>query len=86
MQDTRWWREYTELAVLFFLHAMAMGMWFVPLGPFLDAHGLQSLKPYAFATSGVSAFISPLIFGALADQQVSPVDRKSTRLNSSHRT
>jgi len=73
VQDTRWWRQYTELAVLFFLHAMAMGMWFVPLGAVLDAHGLQDIKPLAFATSGISAFISPLIFGALADQRVAPV-------------
>jgi nucleoside transporter len=73
VQDTKWWREYTELAVLFFLHAMAMGMWFVPLGAVLDAHGLQDIKPLAFATSGISAFISPLIFGALADQRVAPV-------------
>jgi len=73
VQDTRWWRQYTELAVLFFLHAMAMGMWFVPLGAVLDAHGLEDIKPLAFATSGISAFISPLIFGALADQRVAPV-------------
>jgi nucleoside transporter len=73
VQDTKWWREYTELAVLFFLHAMAMGMWFVPLGAVLDAHGLQHIKPLAFATSGVSAFISPLVFGALADQRIAPV-------------
>jgi MFS family permease len=73
VQKTHWWREYTELATLFFLHAMAMGMWFVPLGSVLDAHGLSALKPAAFATSGISAFISPLIFGALADQRFSPV-------------
>src|SRR5205823_5430919 len=47
--------------------------WFVPLSPVLDAHGLQDIKPYAFATSGIAAFISPLIFGALADQRFSPV-------------
>lgn len=73
VQETRWWREYTELAVLFFLHAMALGMWFVPLGSVLDAHGLQDIKPYAFATSGISAFISPLIFGSLADHRIAPV-------------
>jgi MFS family permease len=73
VQKNHWWREYTELATLFFLHAMAMGMWFVPLGSVLDAHGLSELKPAAFATSGISAFISPLIFGALADQRYSPV-------------
>lgn len=52
---------------------MAMGAWFVPLGTVLDAHGLQSIKPYAFATSAVAAFISPLVFGAMADRHVAPV-------------
>lgn len=50
-----------------------MGMWFVPLGSVLDAHGLHDIKPWCYATSGVSAFISPLLFGALADQRVAPV-------------
>ena len=65
--------EYFELVVLFFIHAMAMGMWFVPLGAVLDAHGMSALKPYAFATSALAAFVSPLIFGAMADRHASPV-------------
>jgi nucleoside transporter len=66
VQKNHWWREYTELATL-------LGMWMVPLGSVLDANGFSDLKGLAFATSGISAFISPLIFGALADQRVSPV-------------
>jgi nucleoside transporter len=73
VQKTHWLRSYTELAALFFIHAMALGMWFVPLGSVLDANGYHDIKAYAFATSGISAFISPLIFGALADQRISPV-------------
>jgi nucleoside transporter len=65
--------EYFELVVLFFLHAMAMGMWFVPLGAVLDGHGMTALKPYAFATSALAAFVSPLVFGAMADRHASPV-------------
>ena len=52
---------------------MAMGAWFVPLGSVLDAHGLQAIKPLAFATSATAALISPLIFGAMADRHASPV-------------
>ena len=48
-------------------------MWFVPLSTVLDAHGLRSIKAYAFAASAVAAFISPLIFGAMADRHVGPV-------------
>jgi len=65
--------EYAELVTLFFIQGAALGMWFVPLSPVLDAHGLTAIKPYAFATSGLAAFISPLIFGAMADRQASPV-------------
>ena len=66
------WAEYTELVALFFIQAAALGMWFVPLSTVLDAHGLNAIKPYAFATSAVAAFVSPLLFGAMADRHVSP--------------
>jgi nucleoside transporter len=64
--------EYAELMILFFIQAAAMAIWFVPLGPILDAHGLHDIKPYAFAASAVAAFISPLMFGAMADRHVPP--------------
>ena len=50
-----------------------MGIWFVPLGPVLDAHGYHAIKPFAYAASAVAAFISPLFFGAMADRHASPV-------------
>jgi nucleoside transporter len=65
--------EYAELVVLFFLQGAALGMWFVPLSTVLDAHGLNAIKPFAFATTAMAAFISPLIFGAMADRHASPV-------------
>lgn len=64
--------EYFELMVLFFVQGAGMSMWFVPLGPILDAHGLHALKPFAFAGSAVAAFVSPLIFGAMADRHATP--------------
>lgn len=63
----------TRLATLYFLHGAALSMWFVPLTTVLDAHGLGAIKPLAFACSAVAAFVSPLIFGALADRQMAPV-------------
>lgn len=66
------WGEYAELAALFFLHAMALGAWFVPLSTVLGAHGLGDLRPLAFATFGLAAFVSPLIFGAMADRHAAP--------------
>jgi len=65
--------EYAELIALFFINGAALGMWFVPLSAVLDAHGLRAIKPFAFATTALAAFISPLIFGAVADRHVSPV-------------
>jgi MFS family permease len=64
--------EYAELMILFFIQSAAMAIWFVPLGPILDAHGLHEIKPLAFAASAVAAFISPLAFGAMADRHVAP--------------
>jgi nucleoside transporter len=64
--------DYAELMILFFIQAAGMSVWFVPLGPILDQYGLHSIKPYAFASAAVAAFISPLIFGAMADRHVPP--------------
>jgi nucleoside transporter len=65
--------EYLELVTLFFIQGAALGMWFVPLSNVLDAHGLHAIRPYAFAASAIASFISPLIFGAMADRHVPPV-------------
>ena len=65
--------EHAGLAILFLLHGMAMAMWFVPLTTVLDAYGLAAIRPLAFAASAVAAFVSPLIFGAMADRHVGPV-------------
>src|SRR5581483_8740361 len=73
VRTKRQWTEYTELAGMFYLQAMASAMWFVPCGVVLDAQGLHSIKAYAFATTAVGAIVSPLIFGSMADRHVSPV-------------
>lgn len=65
--------EFGKLSGLMFVHAMGLGAWFVPLATVLDAHGLQGIKPFAFATSATAAFVSPLMFGAMADRHVAPV-------------
>lgn len=72
VQRNTGWKLIAELCGLFFLHGMAMGSWFVPLGTVLDGHHLQFIKPFAFATSAVAAFVSPLFFGAMADRHVAP--------------
>jgi nucleoside transporter len=64
--------EYAELTLLFFIQGVAMSTWFVPLGSILDAHGMHGIKPFAFAATALAAFVSPLIFGAVADRHVAP--------------
>jgi nucleoside transporter len=64
--------EYAKLMILFFIQAAAMAIWFVPLGPILDAHGMHAIKPYAFAANALASFVSPLMFGAMADRHVPP--------------
>lgn len=65
--------EYVELVALFFVQGAALGMWFVPLSAVLDAHQLGAIRPFAFAASALAAFVSPLVFGAMADRHASPV-------------
>jgi nucleoside transporter len=64
--------EYAELLILFFIQAAGMSIWFVPLGAILDANGYQGIKPFAFATTALAYFVSPLMFGAMADRHVPP--------------
>jgi MFS family permease len=65
--------EYAELVALFLIQGAAAAMWLVPLTGVLGNHELSFLRPYAYAATGLAAFISPLIFGAMADRHVSPV-------------
>jgi nucleoside transporter len=65
--------EYFELVTLFFIQGAAAAMWLVPLSGVLSAHDLGFIRSYAYSATGVAAFISPLIFGAMADRHVSPV-------------
>lgn len=65
--------EYAELVALFFIQGAAAAMWLVPLTTVLEGAGLALIRPYAYAATGLAAFISPLIFGAMADRHMSPI-------------
>lgn len=65
--------EYAELVVLFLIQGAAAAMWLVPLTTVLEAYGLAGIRAYAYAAMGLAAFISPLIFGAMADHEMSPI-------------
>ncbi len=59
------------LAGVFFLQAQAIALWFVPFSGVLKNHGFSALTPWAFAASGLAAFISPMVTGTLADRHIS---------------
>jgi len=65
--------EFLELGALFVIQWMASAVWLVPLTLVLQTHRLAVIQPYAFATSALAAFVSPLFFGAMADRHVAPV-------------
>lgn len=60
------------LGGLFFLQAHAIALWFVPFSSVLKQHGLADITAWAFASSGVAAFFSPMITGVLADRRMAP--------------
>ena len=57
---------------MFFIQAHAIALWYVPFSGVLKSHGYEAIVPEAFALTGVAAFISPMLAGALADQHTSP--------------
>lgn len=63
----------SRLATLFFVTAMPMGMWGVPLSTVFKAQGREHLVPWVLSASSIAAFISPLFTAALADQRMAPV-------------
>jgi MFS family permease len=65
--------DYAELVILFLIQGAAAAMWLVPLTTVLEAYGLTSIRAYSYAAMGLAAFVSPLVFGAIADHEMSPV-------------
>jgi nucleoside transporter len=63
---------FFELGTLFFIQWMASAAWMLPLTLMLKTHGLGQIAPYAFATTALAAFVSPLFFGAMADRHFAP--------------
>jgi hypothetical protein len=59
-----------RLAGLFFIHSFAPALWMVSLGNVLKEMGLAAVVPWAYALGPLSALVSPLLVGALADQRI----------------
>ncbi len=72
MQPANQRAEFVELGALLVIQWMAYAAWLVPLTLVLQTHQLARIQPYAFATSAVAAFVTPLFFGAVADRHAAP--------------
>ncbi|NNC89355.1 MAG: hypothetical protein HKN82_12920, partial [Akkermansiaceae bacterium] len=59
------------IAVVFFLLGMAPGFWVPILPNILKVRGLEWLIPIAFMAPPLASILSPLMFGASADQRIS---------------
>lgn len=58
------------MTVVFFFLGAAPGFWAPSVSNMLRQNGLEDFVPWAFVPHGVAALVSPLIFGALADQRI----------------
>ncbi|MDG1670801.1 MAG: hypothetical protein P8H96_08035, partial [Akkermansiaceae bacterium] len=57
------------IAVVFFLMAGAVGLWYPALSNILPRYGLGDWAVIIFMIPGLCGFISPLILGAQVDQK-----------------
>jgi hypothetical protein len=61
-----------QKSLLMLLHTYAIGVHIIPLPMVLRSHGLEAYLVYPFIFSSIASFISPLIFGSLADRRFAP--------------
>jgi MFS family permease len=64
---------FAPLAVVFFFHWCASGMWNVPFSNILKAAGMEGFIASAFACNAIAAFVSPLLVGSLVDRGFHPL-------------
>ena len=76
-----------KLIVMNFLEYAVWGAWLISLGVYLGTLDFTGGQIGAFfATMGIASIFMPTLMGIVADKWIPDEDRKSTRLNSSHRT
>jgi Nucleoside H+ symporter len=61
-----------QICLLMFLQGFALGAYVVPLPFVLKAYGLGAWISFPYIISALAAFVSPLIFGSLADRKFAP--------------
>lgn len=58
----------TRLSIMMFLEFFLWGAWFVTIGNYMKAHGMESNIPWAYSVGPIAAIISPFFLGMVADR------------------
>ena len=81
-----------RLMIMMFLQFFIWGSWYATGGNYMKSHGMSDIIYLAYMVSPIGSIVSPFFLGMIADRffaaqkvmGVMHIDRKSTRLNSSH--
>src|SRR4051812_16456090 len=57
-----------RLSVMMFLQFFLWGGWYVTVGNFMKANGMESNIPWAYSVGPIAAIISPFFLGMVADR------------------
>jgi nucleoside transporter len=57
-----------RLSVMMFLQFFLWGGWYVTIGNYMKAHGMESNIPWAYSVGPIAAIISPFFLGMVADR------------------
>ncbi len=58
----------TRLSVMMFLEFFLWGAWYVSMGPYLFANGMDGVVGWAYSVGPIAAIVSPFFLGMIADR------------------
>lgn len=59
---------FTQLSVMMFLQFFVWGAWYVTMGPYMNANGMDGKIAMAYTVGPIAAIISPFFLGMIADR------------------
>lgn len=59
---------FTQLSVMMFLQFFVWGAWYVTMGPYMNANGMDGKIALAYTVGPIAAIISPFFLGMIADR------------------
>lgn len=57
-----------RLSIMMFLEFFVWGAWYVTVGNYMKAHGMESITHWAYTVGPIAAIISPFVLGMVADR------------------